>query len=318
MRGVFCVLNPHLYSSSTIFVLVKMIILEKHIVPKGEYHIRLQEYAGTVFEKLQSRSAVKKCIAKKCILIDNEIAETSNWIKAGQLIQLIAPDTNPKKVFQLELEVIYEDDYFAAINKPAGFPTNGNYYKTIENALPFNLKSSTQPDALNFPKPVHRLDNPTSGILLIAKTKSAQINLHNQFETKSIQKEYHAVVAGNLTKSGIINSDVNNQNAFTEYKTITQLPALQNDFLTLVQLFPKTGRTHQLRIHLSELGFPIVGDKLYAPKNVMMHKGLFLAATTIKLSHPITQETTTISIPLPKKFESYLNREEKRFLKHKN
>lgn len=295
-----------------------MIILEKHIVPEGDYHIRIQEYAGTVFEKLQSRSAVKKCIAKKCILIDGAIAETSDWIKAGQLIELIAPDTNPKKVFQLELELIYEDDYFAAVNKPAGFPTNGNYYKTIENALPYNLKTSTQPDALNFPKPVHRLDNPTSGILLIAKTKSAQIQLHNQFEAKTIQKTYHAIVVGKLPSSGIITTNVNSQSALTEYITVSQINALQNEHLTLVKLAPKTGRTHQLRVHLSELGFPIVGDKLYAPKNVMMHKGLFLAATTISLSHPITKQNLTLTIPTPKKFESYLNREEKRYLKHKN
>lgn len=295
-----------------------MIILEKHIVPEGDYHIRIQEYAGTVFEKLQSRSAVKKCIAKKCILINGIIAETSDWIKAGQLIEMIAPNTNPKKVFQLDLEVVYEDDYFAAVNKPAGFPTNGNYYKTIENALPYNLKSSTQPDALNFPKPVHRLDNPTSGILLIAKTKSAQLHLHKQFETKTIQKEYHAIVVGKLPESGIINTDINSQSALTEYATVSKINALQNEYLTLVKLAPKTGRTHQLRIHLSELGHPIVGDKLYAPKNVMMHKGLFLAATAVWLSHPITQEILTLTIPLPNKFNSYLNREEKRYLKHKN
>ena len=295
-----------------------MIILEKHIVPEGDYHIRLQEYAGTVFEKLQSRSAVKKCIAKKCILINGDVAETSNWIKAGQLIELIAPDTNPKKVFQLKLDVIFEDEYFAAVNKPAGFPTNGNYYKTIENALPYNLKNSTQKDALNFPKPVHRLDNPTSGILLVAKTKSAQIDLHNQFEAKTILKTYHAIVVGKLPQSGIINTDIDSQSALTEFITISQTNALQNEYLTLVKLEPKTGRTHQLRIHLSELGCPIVGDKLYAPKNVMMHKGLFLAATTVNLSHPITQEAITLSTSLPKKFESYLNREEKRYLKHKN
>lgn len=293
-----------------------MITLEKHIVPEGEYRIRLQEYAGTVFEKLQSRSAVKKSIAKKCLLIDGKIAETSNWIKAGQTIELIAPDTNPKKVFQLQLEVLFEDDYFAAVNKPAGFPTNGNYYKTIENALPYNLKTSSKADVLNFPKPVHRLDNPTSGILLVAKTKSAQIHLHNQFETKSIQKEYHAVVVGKLPKSGIIKTNINTQEALTLYNTVQQVPALQNEYLSLVQLFPKTGRTHQLRIHLSELGFPIVGDKLYAPKNVMMHKGLFLAATNIKLLHPNTQKITIISTAIPNKFNSYLAREYKRFTKH--
>lgn len=293
-----------------------MIILEKHIVPEGDYHIRIQEYAGTVFEKLQSRSAVKKNIAKKCILINGEIAETSNWIKAGQLIELIAPDTSPKKVFQLLLEVIFEDDDFAAINKPAGFPTNGNYYKTIENALPFNLKVSNKKDALNCPKPVHRLDNPTSGILLVAKTKSAQISLHKQFESKTIQKEYHAVVTGKLPESGIINKEIKNQKALTEFNTIIQVQALQNEYLTLVKLFPKTGRTHQLRIHLSELGYPIVGDKLYAPKNVMMHKGLFLAATNIQFIHPITHKEINLSIDTPNKFKNYISRENKRFIKY--
>ncbi|MGB0896255.1 MAG: RluA family pseudouridine synthase [Flavobacteriaceae bacterium] len=295
-----------------------MIVLETHIVPEGDYHIRIQEYAGTVFEKLQSRSAVKKCIAKKCLLIDDQIAETHHWIKAGQCLKLIAHDTTPRKIFQLQLDVIYEDDYMAAINKPAGFPTNGNYYKTIENALPYNLNTSTQTDALSYPKPVHRLDNPTSGILLIAKTKSAQINLHNQFEAKTIQKTYHAIVVGKLPVSGTINTDVNSQSALTDYVIVSQVNALQNGHLSLVKLSPKTGRTHQLRIHLSELGYPIVGDKLYAPNNVMIHKGLFLNATSILFTHPIKKTTIDISVPLPNKFMSYLTREEKRYLKHKN
>lgn len=293
-----------------------MIVLEKHIVPTGNYQIRLQEYAGTIFEKLQTRSALKKAISKKTILIDGEIAVTGNWIKSGQVIELIASDSASKKIFQLQLSVIYEDEDFAIINKPAGFPTNGNYYKTIENALPYNLKASTKKDVLNFPKPVHRLDNPTSGILIIAKTKTAQINLHKQFEEKRIQKEYHAIVAGKISENGIIDSDIQTKKSLTIFKTTRQVPALQNEFLSLVCLQPRTGRTHQLRIHLSSLGFPIVGDKLYAPENVMMHKGLFLCATKIELKHPITHQEVSFEINVPKKFNTYLEREHKRFLKY--
>ena len=294
----------------------KFIILEKHIVPLGDYHIRLQEYAGAIFEKLQTRSAVKKAIAKNTILINQQIASTGDWIKSGQLIELIALETSPKKIFQLQLEVVFEDEDMAIINKPAGFPTNGNYYKTIENALPFNLKTTTKKDALNFPKPVHRLDNPTSGILLIAKTKTAQIGLHQQFENKSIQKTYHAVVVGLLPQNGRIDIEIKEQEALTLFKNIQQIPALQNEYLTLVQLQPKTGRTHQLRIHLSSLGNPIVGDKLYAPKNVMLHKGLFLCATKIEFYHPITKNNMEIEIKIPQKFNTYLKREHNRFLKY--
>ena len=294
----------------------RMIVLEKHIVPIGEYHIRLQEYAGTIFEKLQTRSALKKAISRKTILIDGEIAATSNWIKAGQVIELIASESAVKKVFQLKLPIVFEDEDFAIINKPAGFPTNGNYFKTIENALPYNLKVSTKKDTLNFPKPVHRLDNPTSGILIIAKTKTAQINLHKQFEEKGIQKEYHAIVVGKIPENGTINADIHTKKSLTIFKTTRQIPALQNEFLSLVQLEPKTGRTHQLRIHLSSLGFPIVGDKLYAPKNVMMHKGLFLCATKIELKHPITDEKIHFKISVPPKFNTYIEREHKRFIKY--
>ncbi|MFD0963353.1 RluA family pseudouridine synthase [Pseudofulvibacter geojedonensis] len=293
-----------------------MIVLEKHIVPTGNYHIRIQEYAGSVFKKLQSRSAVKKCIAKKGLYINGQPAQTSDWIKEGQLIELVATESQLKKVFQLNLEVIYEDDHLALVNKPAGFPTNGNYFKTIENALPFNLKESTLKDALNHPTPVHRLDNPTSGILMIAKTKATQIHLHQQFEQKEIQKNYHAVVVGKLPKQGMIEFPIDGQTALTGYKTIQQVPALQNGYLSLVELHPKTGRTHQLRIHLSELGFPIVGDKQYAPDNVMMHKGLFLCASAIEFTHPISKENICFNISLPNKFNSYLNREHKRFTKH--
>ena len=131
------------------------------------------------------------------------------------------------------------------------------------------------------------------------------------------QKEYHAVVVGKIPESGKINTPVNKQEALTVYNTAQQVTALQNEFLSLIKLEPKTGRTHQLRIHLSELSFPIVGDKLYAPKNIMMHKGLFLAATNIELLHPSTQEPIIISTAIPNKINSYLAREHKRFEKYK-
>ena len=146
-----------------------MKIKEIHIVPQLSKEIRLQEYAASIFTSITTRSAVKKAIKKHRILINDEIGQTGDWILEGQKIELLQLE-NQQKVFELKLEVVYEDDHIAVINKPAGYPTSGNYFKTIKNALPFNLKSSKETDRLEAPQPAHRLDNPTSGILLCAKT----------------------------------------------------------------------------------------------------------------------------------------------------
>ena len=293
-----------------------MIIIEEHIVPEGNYHIRIQEYAGKVFTQLQTRSAVKKAIAQKRLLIDKKPAQTSDWIVSGQHLALREIDQSIKKVFYLDLEIIYEDESIAVIKKPSGYPTNGNYFKTIENALPHNLTPSTLPDALRSARPVHRLDTATSGLLIIAKSKGAQIALHLQFENKEVTKTYQAVIAGTIDNEGTIETPINDQSALTTYRCIRRIPSIQNQWLSLVELYPKTGRTHQLRIHLSSRSTPIVGDKLYAPANVMKHKGLFLCATKLAFKHPTTGASLCFKIDTPKKFTSYLNREERRYNKH--
>ena len=293
-----------------------MIIIEEHIVPEGNYHIRIQEYAGKVFNQLQTRSAVKKAIAQKRLLIDKKPAQTSDWIVSGQHLVLREVDQSVKKVFELDLDIIYEDESMAIIKKPSGYPTNGNYFKTIENALPHNLNPSSLPDALRSARPVHRLDNATSGLLIIAKSKAAQIALHQQFENKEVTKTYQAVIAGMIDNEGTIDTPINDQSALTTYRCLKRIPSIQNQWLCLVELYPKTGRTHQLRIHLSSKSTPIVGDKLYAPNNVMKHKGLFLCATKLTFRHPMTGESLCFKIDTPKKFTSYLNREERRYNKH--
>lgn len=235
----------------------------------------------------------------------------------GQVIDLLATPQSQPKLFELHLEVLYEDNFMAAIHKPAGFSVSGNTYKTIYNALPFNLQKSTEPDALPWPTPVHRLDNQTSGILLIAKTKTAQIALGNQFKNHTIQKKYCAVVIGKVLRNGKINSPIEDKTAETDFEVVNVVNSLRYEYLSLLNVFPKTGRTHQIRIHLSNIGHPVFGDKLYVEEKLLHRgKGLFLCACEISFLHPKSSEEMAIKIATPHKFESLLLREQRRWLNY--
>jgi 23S rRNA pseudouridine1911/1915/1917 synthase len=291
--------------------------ITKHIVPDSTEGSRLQAYAKEIFNTyIPSTQGIKKAIKRGQILVNDNPSNTGYRVCPGDEITLVRGDMNPPKQFELNLEVVFEDEDLAVIIKPAGIPTSGNQFKTIQNALLFNLKNSTASDALNWPQPLHRLDAPTSGLLLVAKTKSAQINLGKQFENKTIQKQYHAIVIGQPQASGEWTTPIGDKPAHTTFETLKTVPSLRNQRLSLVKLTPHTGRTHQLRIHLSQAGFPIMGDKIYGnPGEVFRGKGLFLAATDLAFQHPADDHQISLCIPVPHKFESLLSREQRRYKK---
>ena len=238
-------------------------------------------------------------------------------MESGKKIELIELDQKQHKIYPLDLEVLYEEEALAIINKPASVVVSGNQFHTIQNALLHNLSLSKAADALKIPKSVHRLDYATSGLLLIAKTASSRIHLGKQFENRTIQKRYQAIIIGQLAnKKGTIKEKIEGKSAITKFEVIKSVPSLKTKYLSLLNLYPLTGRTHQLRIHLSNLGHPILGDKLYhktAP--LLKGKGLFLCAVELTFLHPFTGKKMNFKIKPPNKFEYRLAQEERRWEK---
>ncbi len=293
--------------------LITIKVLKTHIVNDYISSTRLNNYCENI-NFLPSRKAIKKAILKGEIRLNNNQVEGGRFLKQNDIITWVDLEITPPKIYHLELNVVFEDDFIAIIEKPAGISVSGNQFKTIQNALMFNLTKSSQIDALPWCLPVHRLDNQTQGLLLIAKTKEARIKLGQAFENKTIHKTYQAIVIGKPNDKGKIDIEIEGKNSKTIYNRLKTVQSLKNKHLSLLELKPLTGRTHQLRIHCSKSGFPILGDKLYGKEGlVLKHKGLFLCATKLSFKHPITNQPLTFSIDTPHKFLKRLDNEERRF-----
>lgn len=289
-----------------------------HILPQDALPIRLSDYGPGIFPGLPTKSAFKKALKKGEILVDGQSGTTGHIVKPGEEITWKATVQRPVKLYHIDLMVIFEDDFLAIVNKPAGVVVSGNQFRTLENAIPLHLKPSPHTDALASPKAIHRLDAPTSGLIIIAKTAGARVKLSTRMQQKEIHKTYTAVVIGETEESWSSETPIDEKPAKTLFKKITSTPSLRSGTLTLVEAKPITGRTHQIRKHLAEAGTPILGDKLYGKEGLIMKgKGLFLCATQVDFSHPSSGEQMSIEIPPPKKFEKFMQDEQRRWEKYR-
>jgi len=289
-------------------------IINKHTVPPGTTRARLGDYCVGLFPELPSRKGTKKAISRGAILLNGETGKTGDWVESGMHIELCELDQAPRFILPLQLSVVYEDEHIALINKPGGIPVSGNSGRTLEQALLHNIQPSSLPDAYQQPRAAHRLDSPTCGLVLIAKTRSARIYLGDQFEVKQIEKTYQAIVIGQTVAEGRITEPIDNKQAITEFQLLKSVRSLHTDWISLLWLKPKTGRTHQIRRHLANAGFPVLGDKEYGnPGEIMRGKGLFLCATALTFEHPSTKQTMSFSIEPPSKFHIHLEREQRRW-----
>lgn len=263
---------------------------------------------------IPSKSGIKKAIKKGLILVNGQSGKTATLISTQDTLELTQGLPANFKTFKLKLPIIFEDDYLAVINKPAGIRVSGNAFKTIFNTLPFNLCASSLQDKLERPTPVHRLDSQTSGLLVVAKTKIAQLALSEQFNLRTIKKKYYTIVIGNLNTAQTVVSIIDNKQSETYFKPIKTIKSLKYNYLTLTEAYPFTGRTHQIRIHAAQIGHQILGDKLYGNAQLIHKgKGLFLSASALEFCHPKTNKKVNVTIKMPYKFNALLEREEKRW-----
>lgn len=285
-----------------------------HKVEAVKGQVDLLSYAAKAFPILGSKTAVKKAIESGRLFLNGQPAKYGDRVKNGAFLQLSGAGIRQVKKLSIDLEVIHEDDHLIVVNKPSGIAVNGTRNKTVENALAQINQANKLEDALPRPIAAHRIDVPTSGLVILAKTKRALIALSKAFQEGEVQKEYVAVVHGAIPVEGTIDLPVNGKSALTHYQKVDEAPSRIFEAVSLVKLRPITGRTHQLRIHLKEIGHLIVGDKMYAEgQKTIQGKGLFLAACSLQLEHPATRQALALSIPIPPKFKRVLEREAARF-----
>lgn len=293
-----------------------MFLKESHTVPASHDRMRVLDFASQVFESYNTRTAMKKAIKRGELYVNGEKSGGAQWIVKGMLIELYDLEHKAPKEYELQLNVLYEDEEMSVVWKPAGIEVSGNKFKTIENALVGQIKPSKAGDALKWPKPVHRLDKPTTGLLVVAKSASSIVSLSQIFEERKVRKIYHALVIGSMEGSGFIEAPIDGQSAKSGYRVLDKVPSLKCGALTLVEVELFTGRTHQIRKHLSGAGHPILGDTMYGQEGLIRSdKGLFLSAVELYIPHPKTGEEIHIVSPHPLKFDSYMERENRRFLK---
>ena len=294
-----------------------MKIIHKHIVNHNKDEYRLIEYVLDNIDNFNTRSSAKKAIKAGVILVNNIQIRTTDTVQNGDSITIIEVEKPIKEKTPVRFNVVYEDQYIAVIDKPAGIIVSGNTSGTVQSNIKESVTISDMPDALNEPLPVHRLDKATSGLLIIAKTKGCRVELGNMLQNKTITKKYRAIVHGLVTNHMHIKTDIDNKPCHSEIVPVETVTSTIFGELSVLDLYPHTGRTHQLRIHCSQNGTPIIGDTLYSGSDKRIKgKGLFLAAIELKFKHPITEKDIHISIDQPNKFSSFLNREKNRWDKY--
>ncbi|MFT6948457.1 MAG: 23S rRNA pseudouridine1911/1915/1917 synthase [Vicingaceae bacterium] len=268
----------------------------------------MADYSIGIFSNFSTKSALKKAIKKGLIFVDGLTAKTALVISGGEKIECFTENNeSTKRHLNLELSLIFEDEYLAVIEKPAGILVSGNGFKTIDNALLQNLKRSNLSDACR-PRPVHRLDYPTTGLLLVGKTKSAITKLNQLFENKEIKKTYLAITIGEMDAQGTIQVPVDDKKAYTHYHNISTVESTRFGKLNLLLLKPKTGRRHQLRKHLAHVGNQILGDREYGkPELLLKGKGMYLHACTLEFIHPFSEEPVSFQSRIPKRFQKIVS-----------
>ncbi len=282
---------------------------------------RIDKY---ISEKLDlTRSRVQKLIDDGMVTINGNVAKSSAKVNEGEVLSVEIPELKPLEIVpeEIPLNILYDDDDVIVIDKPKGMvvhPANGNYTGTLVNAIMSKFGDNLSGiNGVIRPGIVHRIDKDTSGVLVIAKNDKAHLKLAEQLKEHSMTRVYVAVVRGKLKeKVGTIDAPIgrnpkdrkkmgvvaNGKRAVTHYKVIKEL-----DDCSVIEVRLETGRTHQIRVHMSYIGHPLLGDSVYSNgKNKYGFVGQALHAKILGFIHPSTGEYMEFSSNLPEEFERLL------------
>ena len=273
-----------------------------------------------------SRSNLKTIIENDGVLINGVLRKKSGFeVKDGDVVELILPEPKPLDVepnADIKLDIVFEDEHFAVINKPQGMVVHpaSSYTKndTLVNALLADMDKLSSINGVIRPGIVHRLDKDTSGLIVIAKTDEAHKSLASQIEKKTARRIYYGLCDGNFKEdTGTIDApiarnkrdrkkmgiDPDGRRAVTHYKVLERFGKY-----TLVRFDLETGRTHQIRVHASYIHHPIVGDEVYGGSTNLYKKGQLLHARQLVLMHPITKEIVEFEAELPEYYVAVLEK----------
>lgn len=305
--------------------------MKEYIVSQEEKGKRLDTYIPSVDTDI-TRTSAQRLIEDGNILVNGKNAKVSYKIQENDkiLVEIPEPKQIELKAQNIPIEIIYEDSDIIVVNKPKGMvvhPANGNPDGTLVNAIMAICKDSLSGIGGEIrPGIVHRIDKDTSGLLIVAKNDNAHVKMSEQIKNHEVKKTYIALVRGVFKENeatidmpiGRSTSDrkkmavnKNGKNAITHIKVLKRF-----DKYTLLQVNIETGRTHQIRVHLSHIGYPIVGDYTYSNgKNEFDVVGQCLHAQKLEFKHPITQKDMCLEAELPQYFKDILDKLKDREIK---
>lgn len=281
---------------------------------------RLDKFISDEIEEM-SRNSAQILIKSNNVLVNGKSEKASYILKLGDKIEISVPDpvTDDIVAEDIPLDIYYEDSDVIVINKPSGMvvhPAVGNLHGTLVNALMYHCKDLSAINGVIRAGIVHRIDKDTSGLLVACKNDFSHQDLSQQFFNKTVKRKYYAICIGEINHNlGKIDAPIgrdpknrqmmavvdNGKHAVTHFKVLERFKGY-----TLVELQLETGRTHQIRVHMKYIGFPLLGDPLYGPKKVEGEHGQYLHAKTLGFVHPRTKELLEFDSPLPDYFKEKL------------
>lgn len=274
---------------------------------------------------LPSRSYLQKLIEDLSVKVDNRPVKANYRLQKGNIILVEIPEPKELEVVaqKMDLDIVYEDSDLLIVNKPKGMvvhPAAGHEDQTLVNGLLYHCKGELSGiNGVMRPGIVHRIDRDTTGLLIVCKNDFAHASIAEQLKVHSITRRYHAIVSGEFSEDGTVDAPIgrnpndrmkmainhkNGKEAVTHYKVLETLKKY-----TYVECSLETGRTHQIRVHMSEVGHPLLGDEVYGPaKCPFALEGQTLHAKVIGFNHPRTGEYVEFDSELPEYFQKLLTK----------